>query len=169
MRSSRELIAILAIFVQALSPNKFVGWAVMVVYLISTIVLNNMGFDHPLYQYGSGVGTPLSDMNGRGDFALFNSWFDLYWTAFAVVLLVIVYGLWRRGTETRLAPRLKRFPRRLAGPAGVIGLLIVIAVLMISLNFALSAAATRLESRLRRSRRTPEPHDATDTRLEPGD
>ena len=33
--------------------------------------------------------------------------------------------------------------------------LIVIAVLMISLNFALSAAATRLEKRLRRSKRTP--------------
>ena len=47
--------------------------------------------------------------------------------------------------------------------------LIVIAVLMISLNFALSAAATRLESRLRRSKRTPEPLKAADTVLEPGD
>jgi glutamate transport system permease protein len=46
--------------------------------------------------------------------------------------------------------------------------LIVIAVLMISLNFALSAAATRLENRLRRSKRTPEPLEA-DTLLEPGD
>ncbi|RZJ35015.1 MAG: aminopeptidase, partial [Brevundimonas sp.] len=39
----------------------------------------------------------------------------------AVMLAVIAYGLWRRGTETRLWPRLKRFPRRLFGPAGVIG------------------------------------------------
>lgn len=46
--------------------------------------------------------------------------------------------------------------------------LIVIAVLMISLNFALSAAATRLERRLRRSKRAPEPLKA-DVRLEPGD
>ncbi|MCB1263498.1 MAG: amino acid ABC transporter permease [Mycobacterium sp.] len=46
--------------------------------------------------------------------------------------------------------------------------LIVIAVLMISLNFALSAVATRLEKRLRRSKRTPEPLEA-DTMLEPGD
>ena len=35
--------------------------------------------------------------------------------------------------------------------------LIVIAILMISVNFALSMAAVRLERRLRRSRRTPEP------------
>lgn len=56
--------------------------------------------------------------------------------------------------------------------------LMVIAVLMISANFALSAAATRLESRLRRSKRTPEPppeaavveqSGAASTLLEPGD
>ena len=35
--------------------------------------------------------------------------------------------------------------------------LIVIAVLMIAVNFALSAAATRVERRLRRSKRTQEP------------
>ena len=118
---SFSLIAVLAILVQALSPNKFVGWAIMVVYLISTLVLANLGFDHVLYQYGQGIAVPLSDMNGRGDFAGFNGWLDAYWTAFAVILLVIAYGLWRRGTETRLWPRLKRFPRRLMGPAGVIG------------------------------------------------
>ena len=37
------LVAALAIFVQALSPHKFVGWAVMVVYLISTVVLHDAG------------------------------------------------------------------------------------------------------------------------------
>ncbi|MBU3752080.1 MAG: ABC transporter permease subunit, partial [Mycobacterium sp.] len=46
--------------------------------------------------------------------------------------------------------------------------LIVIAVLMIALNFALSAAATRLERRLRRSKRAAEPLQAN-TVLEPGD
>ena len=38
--------------------------------------------------------------------------------------------------------------------------LMVIAVLMITVNFLLSAAATRLERRLRRSRRAPRPLDA---------
>ena len=55
--------------------------------------------------------------------------------------------------------------------------LIVIAVLMIALNFALSSAATRLERRLRRSKRAPRPLEAevieqtgaASTRLEPGD
>lgn len=55
--------------------------------------------------------------------------------------------------------------------------LIVVAILMISLNFGLSALATRIERRLRRSRRAPKPLEAElleqtgapGTRLEPGD
>ncbi len=117
------LLAVLAIFVQSLSPNKFVGWAIMVVYLISTLVARNLGFDHVLYRYGAGIGVPLSDMNGRGDFAGFAAWLDLYWSMAAIVLLTLGYALWRRGTETRLMPRLKRLPHRLMGPAGVVGAL----------------------------------------------
>jgi len=118
---------VLAIFVQSLSPNKFVGWAIMVVYMISTIVASNMGFDHVLYRYGSGVGQPLSDMNGRGDYAGFAAWMDAYWTMAAIILLTLVYALWRRGTETRFMPRLKRLPHRLMGPAGVVGGLALVA------------------------------------------
>jgi ABC-2 type transport system permease protein len=115
------MTAILAIVVQSLSPNKFVGWAVMVVYLISTLVLSNMGFDHILYRYGSGVGMPLSDINGRGDFWKFALWTQAYWAAGATLLLVLGYGLWRRGTESRYLPRFQRLPHRLKGTAGLIG------------------------------------------------
>ncbi|MFC5344579.1 M1 family aminopeptidase [Brevundimonas staleyi] len=121
------LLAVLAIFVQSLAPNKFVGWAIMVVYMISTIVARNMGFDHVLYRYGSGIPVPLSDMNGRGDYAGFAAWLDAYWSMAAVILLTLGYALWRRGTETRLTPRLKRLPHRLMGPAGVVGGLALVA------------------------------------------
>jgi ABC-2 type transport system permease protein len=114
------LLAVLAVFVQALSPNKYAGWAVMVVYLISTLVLSNLGFEHNLYQYGATPAVPLSDMNGMGQYWIGAYWFRLYWSAFAVVLLVLAYGLWRRGTETRFLPRLRRLPHRLNGSAGVI-------------------------------------------------
>ena len=121
------LLAVLAIFVQALSPNKFVGWAIMVVYLIATIVLVNLGFEHILYRYGQTPAVPLSDMNGTGDFGVWAAYVNAYWTAAAIILLVLVHGLWRRGTETRLWPRLKRLPRRLRGPAGVIGAIALVA------------------------------------------
>ncbi|ACG77481.1 aminopeptidase N [Phenylobacterium zucineum HLK1] len=115
------LLAALAVFLQAISPHKFVGWGLMLVYLIATLTLSQVGFDHNLYLYGGYPPVPLSDMNGQGDYWKFAAWFRAYWSAFAVILLVLAYGLWRRGTETRLAPRLKRLPRRLAGPAGLVG------------------------------------------------
>ena len=118
---SYVLLAVLAIFIQSLSPNKFVGWAIMVVYLISTLVARQLGFDHVLYRYGASIGVPLSDMNGTGDFQTFANWVNAYWTAGALILLIVAYGLWRRGVETRLKPRLRRLPKRLKGPAGVIG------------------------------------------------
>ncbi len=114
------LIAILAIFIQALSPHKFVGWGLTTLWLISTMVFSNLGFEHNLYQYGSGPGVPLSDLNGQGHFWIGAYWFRLYWMAFAVALLVLTDSLWPRGTETRFMPRLRRLPRRLKGPAGVI-------------------------------------------------
>jgi aminopeptidase N len=115
------LLAALAVFLQAISPHKFVGWGLMLLYMIATITLSQIGLDHNLYLYGGSPPVPLSDMNGQGDFWKFAAWFRAYWSAFAVVLLVLAYGLWRRGTETRLVPRLRRLPRRLMGPAGVIG------------------------------------------------
>jgi ABC-2 type transport system permease protein len=114
------ILAILAVFVQALSPNKYVGWGVMVIYLVATITLSNVGFEHPLYNYGSTGNERLSDMNGAQVGQALGWWLRLYWGAFAVVLAVFAHLLWRRGTEVKLLPRLKRLPRRLAGTPGAI-------------------------------------------------
>lgn len=123
------LIAILAVFFQAISPHKFVGWGLMVLYLIASISLNQLGFEHVLYNYGAVPEgrLPLSDMNGQGDYARFAGWVRAYWTAFAILLVVLTYGLWRRGTEIRLQPRLRRLPRRMLSLAGVVGLAALVA------------------------------------------
>ncbi|MEI9995845.1 MAG: M1 family aminopeptidase [Rhizomicrobium sp.] len=113
-------LAVLAIFVQTLSPNKYAGWGVMVLLQIVLITFGNIGFEHHLYLYGTTIGVPLSDMNGQGKFWIGRGWFQAYWSAFALILAVLAYGLWRRGTETRLRPRLRRLPRRLAGAAGAL-------------------------------------------------
>jgi aminopeptidase N len=115
------LLAILAVFVQSISPNKYVGWAIMVVYIVSTIVLTSMGYEHSLYRYGATPQEPLSDINGAGTYWIGAWWFRLYWAAFALILLVLSHLLWRRGTETRLKPRIRRMPARLKGAPGLIG------------------------------------------------
>ena len=114
------ILAILAVFVQALSPNKYVGWAIMVVYLVGTITLTNMGFEHPLYQYGSTGNVQLSDMNGDQVGGGRAWWLRLYWGAAALALCVFAHLLWRRGTETRLKTRLTQVPQRLIGTPGVV-------------------------------------------------
>jgi len=114
------LVAVLAVFLQAISPHKFIGWGLMVIYMVTTITFVNLGFEHKLYNYGSVTDTPFSDMNGLGKFWIGAWWLRAYWTAFAVVLLVLSYGLWRRGTESRLLPRLRRLPLRLRGGAGLL-------------------------------------------------
>jgi aminopeptidase N len=110
------LIAALAIFVQAVSPHKFVGWLIMLLFVVSRRVLPEFGLVDHLYTYAQGPAVQLSDMNGQGSFWI-GAWsFRAYWAAFALILLVLSHALWRRGAETRLRPRLKRLPRRLSGP-----------------------------------------------------
>ncbi len=114
------LLAILAVFVQALSPHKFIGWGIMVLYLVTRITLQNLGYGDALYNYARIPTVPLSDMNGQGRFWV-GAWsFRFYWAACALLLVVLSHALWRRGTETRLRPRLRRLPRRLRGTAGIV-------------------------------------------------
>ncbi len=40
----------------------------MVLYLVIDIVMERIGFEHHLYDYGSAPLAPLSDMNGSGGF-----------------------------------------------------------------------------------------------------
>lgn len=110
-------LAALAIFVQSVVPQKYFGWGVMALYIVAIIALPNMGLDHHLYLYGTTSLMPLSDMNGLGKFWIGLTWFNVYWSAAALALSFLAYALWRRGSETRLSPRLERLPRRLSGGA----------------------------------------------------
>ncbi len=122
-------IAALAVFFQAVSPHKFVGWGLMLLYLIATLVLSQLGFDHNIYLYATSPDMPLSEMNDNGLYWIGVAWFQAYWTVFALFLIVLAYSLWRRGADTRLLPRLRALPRRLSGVAGVLAatLLVVFA------------------------------------------
>jgi aminopeptidase N len=121
------LLAALAVFIQTIVPHKFWGWGLMLVYLVATTAFGMLGWEDPLYLYGAAPTVPLSDMNGQGHFWIAATWLRLYWGACAGLLLVLSHGLWRRGTETRLRPRLARLPGRLKGPAGALaGLCLVV-------------------------------------------
>ncbi|HEX8444570.1 MAG TPA: M1 family aminopeptidase [Allosphingosinicella sp.] len=107
------LAAALAVFVQALSPHKFIGWGIMVLYVAAKFT----GFtpDHNLLNYAGRPPIHYSDMDGVTSLWEGPLVFRLYWGAMAVLLLVAAHLLWRRGTELRLKPRLKLAARRLTG------------------------------------------------------
>jgi ABC-2 type transport system permease protein len=117
---SAALLAVLAVFVQTLVPNKMLGWAAMLVYVVATIALGAVGFEHNLYVYGNAPGVPLSDMNGQGHFWIGRAWFLAYWCAFALMLVVLAYLLRRRGPVDGLRPRLVALPARLRSRAGAV-------------------------------------------------
>ena len=114
------LYAVLAVFMQTLVPHKVVGWMLMLVFIVASITLDRLGFENNLYQYAGTPSTPLSDMNGQGDFGRFAWWFCAYWAAGATVLAVIAYALWRRGVGAPLVKRMQLAPRRISGTAAAL-------------------------------------------------
>jgi hypothetical protein len=114
------LYAVLAVFVQTLVPHKFVGLLVILLYFVGQSALPTMGLESHLYLYATSSPVPLSDMNGLGNYADFAGWYRAYWAAFAVILLVLSYGLWRRGASAPLLMRIRKLPSRLKGTPGVI-------------------------------------------------
>ncbi|MEO0366313.1 MAG: M1 family aminopeptidase [Pseudomonadota bacterium] len=113
-------LGILSVFVQALSPNKYVGWAIMMLYLVATITFNVIDLNHPLYLFGVGISVPLSDINGTAVSADGAWWVRLYWSAFSVMLAVAAHWLWRRGTAVTIRSSLRQVPRRLRSASGAV-------------------------------------------------
>jgi ABC-2 type transport system permease protein len=106
--------AVLAIVVQAVSPNKFVGWGIMLLYMIFTTVAAGMGLDHPLINYPEAA-MPLSDMNSAHFGGATSWWLRAWWSVLAVVLVLVGHLMWRRGTAVTLKGQWRTLPARLRG------------------------------------------------------
>ncbi|MGH8725836.1 MAG: hypothetical protein ACREU1_13330, partial [Burkholderiales bacterium] len=113
------LVTVLAVFLQVLANSKFLGYLVMILYLVSAIVLDSLDFDHNLYRYAGAPNMPYSDMNGYGHFVVPFLWFTLYWTCFAVVLFGLSLLLRLRGTEPSSRHRLRQAAARFHGPVRI--------------------------------------------------
>jgi ABC-2 type transport system permease protein len=116
------LVAVFAIAVQVVAPHKFIGWALMLVYLVAKVALYNAGFEHQLYDYAGATAVPLSDMSGTARFWLGRLWLQLYSSAFAGLLVLAAFLLWRRGSELELRPRLRSSRRRMRRAPLLLGL-----------------------------------------------
>ncbi len=106
------LTCVLAVFLQVLSPNKFIGYLLVILYLISRVVMGMLDLDHSLYRFGGRMFIPYSDMNGYGHFVTPTLWIAAYWVFFAGLLAVLSVLLWRRGTDTPWKARVREMGSR---------------------------------------------------------
>ncbi|QOW18773.1 ABC transporter permease subunit [Lysobacter ciconiae] len=113
------LIAGLALVLQVLSNNKFIGYGLLIAWLVVQGTLGYLDFDHNLYNYGSAPTAPYSDMNGYGHFLPARLWFQTYWGVCLLALLLVAAAFWVRGVSPSRRERFKLAGQRLTGGHGI--------------------------------------------------
>ncbi|WP_338868986.1 ABC transporter permease/M1 family aminopeptidase [Myxococcus stipitatus] len=104
------LFAVAVLFIQTLSPHRYVG---MVLSLLLALVASHgasLGLEHPMTRFGATPRVSHSDLDGFGPMAASFTAFMVYWSAFAGLLALVTWGLWRRGLGARWSARLRGVP-----------------------------------------------------------
>jgi ABC-2 type transport system permease protein len=106
------LFACAAVFIQTLSPHKYVGMLIVVLLAVISMQGEAFGLEQRLLRFGSVPSLIYSEMNGFGPSARFH-WFIAYWSALAGLFLLLATALWRHGVGglRRLRPILRRASR----------------------------------------------------------
>jgi ABC-2 type transport system permease protein len=106
------LLCVLALSVQTLIKNRYLGHFVMVLYYLWTLFAVRVGFGNHLATFAGAPRYIYSDMNGYGHLLQPVLWFDVYWSAFGLLLAAVAYLLWPRGSEVTFRARLPDARRR---------------------------------------------------------
>ncbi|WP_433925585.1 ABC transporter permease/M1 family aminopeptidase [Stenotrophomonas nematodicola] len=108
----------MALVLQVLTNNKFIGYALLIVVMIGQVALGLLDYTQNLYNFGAWPNAPYSDMNGFGHFLAGQLAFQGYWALLLAALLCLASAFWVRGVGMGLRQRLALAGRRLRGPAG---------------------------------------------------
>lgn len=130
------LIAVLALVVQILVNQKYLGHGVMVFYFVSQIAFGLLGVEERLLRFNSEPRITFSDMNGYGHWLPATLLYRGYWWSIATVLVVIAYLLAVRGREASMRQRRALAPGRFtASWKTALGLAVLLAVTLGSYLF----------------------------------
>lgn len=125
------LMLVLACFCHVVAPNRIAGYGLVILFILTWDLLEELGFENHLYRFASLPPTPWSDFNGYGPFLAPFAWTALYWGFAALVLIGLSLLFWRRGTDDTWTARRAVARARFRGPArgltalGSLGLLAV--------------------------------------------
>ncbi|MCU1329902.1 MAG: hypothetical protein JWN34_5272 [Bryobacterales bacterium] len=107
----------LALFVQTLVSNKFVGHGILIAIFVLQPILFSFGLENTLLLLGAIPSYTYSDMNGYGHFVAPLATAIAYWFSIFAFLGIVSIAYARRGSESSLAARtrlaLLRAPRLL--------------------------------------------------------
>ncbi len=88
----------LALFLQVVCRNKYIGHGVMVLFYVFYSFASAMGFPHYLYRFSATPTPTYSDMNGFGHvFKIFHL-YNTYWLFLSLLLALLTWLFWQRGT-----------------------------------------------------------------------
>jgi ABC-2 type transport system permease protein len=120
------IYALLALFVQTLVSNKFIGHAIVIGVFLAQNILFSFGIENSLLLFGQTTPYIYSDMNGYGHYVPALFWSILYWLAIASFLGVISIAMARRGAETAWPARMRLAAGRMPAlvPGAVVCLLV---------------------------------------------
>ncbi len=116
------IYAFLALCVQTLVPNKFLGHGIVIGFFILIPVLYRYGVENRLVLYGEITPYTYSDMNGYGHFAPALFWSITYWLTVGGLLGVIGVLMARRGSDYSWKARFHNAAERLPSvlPAAIV-------------------------------------------------
>ncbi|CAM1348844.1 ABC transporter permease/M1 family aminopeptidase [Tenacibaculum halocynthiae] len=105
--------ALLALFIQTLVGNPYVGLFILIVINFGLPFLTFAGIEQSIFKYNQGPSFRYSDMNGYGSSLRRYITYKGYWTLGGLVLLVLTSLFWVRGLPHSFKERLTIFKSRL--------------------------------------------------------
>jgi hypothetical protein len=109
------LMIVLAVFFYVITRNKFIAMFMMVLYLLVTLTLPNIGLENYLYRFRE-TNPVYSDFTGYPHHLEPYLWQTFYWAWFACLMILAIYLLWPRGAEDNWPERIKVAKQRLTPP-----------------------------------------------------
>ena len=99
-------MAILAFFIQALAPNKYVGYFVFIAfYCVNSFLWKPLNVATNLVQFAARPNVIYSDFFGDAPYRSAWDWFTLYWLLFSVLMAIATVMFWPRGKQERWQAR----------------------------------------------------------------
>ncbi len=89
------LFVVLIVFVQSLSPNKYLGMVLSMMVTFVFVFAPRFGIEHYLWRYADVPLLQYSYFNGFGHYAKAFHWYMLYWSSLAGLLAVLTIGMWQ--------------------------------------------------------------------------